>query len=161
MGKKLSTSTEPIISFDFGGQKYREVIDNLSVSNDDDINPERIRQLLNKAPSKYSYWSAVHADIAVSLRAEQDAFDMWIASKYALQKKEKGDQKYVSEKSKMYEVMITYTDEYTKRTKKLRDLETAKDKAEILVKSFEMQSRTLQTIAALLRAELEMQNSAT
>ena len=148
------------MSFEFGGQTYFDNYTNLAIQDGDEVNPERLRVLLSQVPGRYSYWGGVLAEISQTLRQTQDAFDMWIAAKYAEQKKEKGDQKYVSEKSKMYELMVTYPKAYAEKTNEIRALETAKEKAEVLVKSYDMQSRTLQSVASLVRAELGIMGQA-
>lgn len=158
LGRTAASANE--INFEFGGTSYRDVIENLSVTDADEINPERIRLLLNYAPGRYAYWSGVAANISAALQSAQDAFEVWLADKYAQQKKDAGDQRYVSEKSKLYALMTAYPTAYAKHLKGIRELEIAKEKAYVLVKSYEMQSRTLQTIASLLRAELEIEGKA-
>ena len=144
------------MSFEFRGQTFFDSYANLAIQDGEEISPEHLRVLLSQVPGRYSYWGAVLAEISQALRQAQDAFDMWIATKYSEQKKERGDQKYVSEKSKMYELMVTYPKAYAEKTNEVRSLETAKEKAEVLVKSYDMQSRTLQSVASLVRAELGM-----
>lgn len=164
MAKKIAkdklTSKRPsevIVDFEFNKVSYREVVENLSSDYDLDIDPAKIRYLLNRAPSKFAYWGAVLAKVNTALRNAEDKYEFWFARKYNVVIKGMEGGKYVAETSKRYKVMTDYPEDYIKYTAIIRQLKDARDKAEILMKAYEMQSRTLQTIASSLRAELELQ----
>jgi hypothetical protein len=61
-----------------------------------------------------------------------------------------------TETYKKSQVILLNAEEYKKRQKRLNVLYYVKDKLKVLINSYEMQSRTLQTIASSLRKEMEI-----
>jgi len=118
-----------------------------------EMTSEEIRVYLNRAPSKYAYWSSLLADINQRLRIKNDAYDFWFAMKMS-RLDIKGRP---SEAAKKTQVILTFPDEYKTKRKEISELEYVRDQTTVLVKAYEMQSRTLQTVGSLMRSEMELQ----
>lgn len=147
-------SNSVVVQFEFNGETYQDVTESLSISGED-FDPEKVRSLLNRVPAKFAYWSNVLAEIETQRRSRELEFEFWYAEEY-LPLVEQEAKTYPTEGARRFKIMTKEAVEFNRRTKEIDSLKSAQAKAETLVKSFEMQSKTLQTIASSLRAELSM-----
>lgn len=153
--KKLSdiqsSPGETLIEFEYGGRNHSERLSAIELP-EDELTPENVRFALNRAPAKFAYWSKMAAQVADEIGRVEAAYEFWFAEKYkeVTRESSKGSETY-----KKYLVMTTYPDEYRKFTAKIRTLAYVKSRVNILVKAFEMQSWTLQTLSSSLKAEFE------
>ena len=149
-GKNLGELSGESIEFTFEGQQHSDLLPQLS-----EITTDQIRTALNKAPAKYGYWSSMLADVNAKIRAANAEYDFWYAEVYSAIDQEEPKK---TEGWKKNQIILMHTVDWKKRMKRLSELHLVKDKVETLVKSYEMQSRTLQTVAGLIRAEMELSN---
>jgi len=147
--KEAKSSMDSTLEFNYEGQSYGDSVANLELSN---LTPEEVRVALNRAPAKYAYWGGFHASVNTKIDEQKADMDVWFAKKYSEVARE--DPKATETAKKNY-IMLAYNVEYSERLNNIRALELARDKVSVLVKAYEMQSRTLQSIAGLMRAELE------
>lgn len=138
------------ISFRYNDEEFEDAESNLQL---DDISVEKLRVYLNRAPAKYAYWSSIKAQINKQLSETKTEYDIWFNERYhrVCLSNEKATETY-----KKTQVMIDNAKDYRAKQAAIRELEYAVEQASTLVKSYEMQSRTLQTIASLLRTEMEL-----
>ena len=149
--KDISKDRGHKISFKFNGRAYSDTTAVLELER---VIPEETRSALNRAPAKYAYWAGLKADIAEAFRNETTNYEVWWAK--AFYEAEKAYPPRTAAGTIKNEVILCNVTEYKKWREKLSGLQTAMDKAGALANSFEMQSRTLQTIGGLLRREMEM-----
>lgn len=135
------------IVFSFEGHIYQDNTARLQV---DKLTPEEVRHALNRAPSKYAFWGAMLAKVERMVGAKRAAYELWLATKQS-----KYSTTRMSETAKRYAVMVSYPNEYKTWQKAILELEEVRSKIAVLVKAYEIQSRTLQSVSGLLRAELE------
>jgi hypothetical protein len=143
---------EPI-EFDFGGTHYREPMANLKL---DTMTPSDIRTALDRVTPKYAYWSSKAADISKTIREVETNYEVWFAQKRTEVKIDNVPKFKISETMIKNEAILVNVKDYKKKQEELSNLYYVRDKMTLLVKSFEMQSRLLQTIASLLKAEMGM-----
>jgi hypothetical protein len=143
------------IEFDCGGTHYIESMANLKL---EAMTPVEIRTALDRCVPKYAYWSNILADVAKTIRETETSYELWFAEKYSdiSGKWTETKGRYVAEGTKKNEVILMNIKEYKKWQRDLNDLYFVRDKLMLLVRSYEMQSRLLQTIASLLKTELGM-----
>lgn len=142
-------SSQEVINFELDGQQFSEVLENLTLG---DISPDKVRVALDRAPSKYAYWSNLLAEVNGKIRAAEAEYEYWYAKAYSDIDSEEPKK---TESWKKNQVIIVNTQEWKKRIRRNSELQLVKDHLSTLVKAYEMQSRTLQTVAGLLRAEME------
>lgn len=137
------------LTFEYDGQTYKETLSNLELTM---LTPDDVRMALNRAPAKFAFWGAFQAQVSERLDDEKSQLDFWFADKY---RDAARDDPKSTETAKRNYIMLTYSREYSSRLQTIRALEFVRERVSTLVKAFEMQSRTLQSIAGLMRAELE------
>jgi len=138
------------IEFEFQKQKYVENIeDALELS---EMTPSEIMEYLNKAPSKFAYWSTIMADILEKRRAFDLEYELWWDVCY--DDESTGNEK-MTEGWKKTQARLTNVEEYTKRQKIMQKYDNVASRCQILIESFKMQVNRLQSIGALKRAELQ------
>jgi hypothetical protein len=145
---------ETIVAFSYNGKEYTDKDSNLELR---ELTPEQVRISLNRAPAKYAYWSSLLAEVNFALDDLSNQFDFWFAEKYNIVVT--ADPK-TTETAKKNNVMLNNAKEYKVWLFKLGQLRVARDKLSTIVKAYEMQSRTLQTVAGLIRSELERMGDA-
>lgn len=150
--KKVSALSSESVDFVFDDQQYTDLTSNLELS---DITTDQIRAALNRAPAKYIYWSHLLADVNSKVRASDAEYEYWYANVYSAIDSEDPKKTEGWKKSR---IILNNTSDWKKRIKRRSDLLLVKDKVSALVNAYEMQSRTLQTVAGLLRAEMELSN---
>ncbi len=148
--KKVSSLSLESVDFVFEDQKYTDLTSNLELSN---ITTDQIRAALNRAPSKYIYWSHLLADVNSKIRASDAEYDYWYAEVYSEIDSEEPKK---TEAWKKGRIILNHVSDWRKRMKRKSSLLLVKDKVSALVNAYEMQARTLQTVAGLLRAEMEL-----
>jgi hypothetical protein len=157
MAKKSLDSTrddvEGKIEFEFGGAHYIEPMANLKL---DTMTPSDIRTALDRVTPKYAYWSSKAADISKTIREVETLYEVWFAQKRSEVKLDNVPKFKISETMIKNESILMNVKNYKKKQDELTHLYYVRDKMTLLVKSFEMQSRLLQTIASLLKVEMGM-----
>lgn len=144
--KKVFAKSESI-SFEFNGKDYREEFNhNLVVET---LIPEDIKNVLNKTPSKYAYWSSIKSDIKKELNDLEVIYNQWFAEKYSKQPEK------LTETNKKYNVILENTEYVKNYFRKKNNLILASDKVSALVEAYEIQSHTLQSISSLTRGEMQ------
>jgi hypothetical protein len=144
------------IEFDYSGTHYIEPMANLKL---DAMTPSEIRVALDRVTPKYAYWSSKMADVSKVISEAETSYELWFAEKRSQVKLTDIPKFKVSEAMIKNEAMLMNVKEYKKWKGDLSSLYFVKDKMALLVKSFEMQSRLLQTIASLLKVEMGMLGS--
>ncbi len=153
MGKDLKdkgSKDQIIVSFMFEDKQYRDTDSSLRLT---ELTTEQVRIALNRAPAKYAYWAVVAAKIARHMTSLKDDYDFWYSSKYAAV-----DESYPkrTETFKKTQIVVGNSKQYKALRKQLAEVQFALDQANTLVKAYELQSRTLQTVGSLLKAEMEL-----
>ena len=155
--KNLETVVAPgeMIEFNYETSHYQEPLANLKL---EAMTPDEIRKALDRCVPKYAYWSNILADVSKTIRETETSYELWFARKYSdiSGKWTETKGRYVAEGTKKNEVILMNIKEYKKWQEDLNKLYFVRDKLSLLVKSYEMQSRLLQTIASLLKAEMGM-----
>jgi hypothetical protein len=143
------------VEFMYGGVRYAEPMANLHL---EAMTPLEIRTALDRVTPKFAFWSSKLADLSKVIRETETAYEMWFAEKYAAASGRwtEAKSRYIAEGTKRNEVILNNVKEYKKWQSDLSELSFVKDKMSLLVKSFEMQSRMLQTIASLMKTEMGM-----
>lgn len=137
------------IEFTFEKNQYAENLEEeLELS---EMTPGEIMDALNKAPSKFAYWSSVLADIMDRRRKFDLSYELWYAGCYSTV--EEGNEKK-TEGWKKNEILLQFANEYTKKMSIKIQFSHVQDKCKILIDSFGKQIGTLQSIGALKRLEL-------
>lgn len=156
MAKKVITKEvlQSNISFKYGDQAYEE-----STSGHLDLialTPLELKEALNRAPGKYAYWSSILADISKDLNDLEAKYKLWYAEVY-LRVRSANDNKGTESffEQTIYSQYAAKMQEYLRRK---NDLVHARDKCKAIVAGYEIQSRTLQTIAGIYKQELGMIN---
>ena len=139
-----------VVEFDYDGDHFVDTDSNLSV---EELTPEAVRGALNRAPAKYAYWAGILAKINDELRKQEDSFEFWKAPKY---KSISEENPKATETYKNTQVMLDNIKEFKLKKQELNELTFAAAKCGILVKAYEMQSRTLQSVGSLFRTEMEL-----
>ncbi len=143
-------SDKKVVEFDYNNQHYVDRESDLQVM---EMTPETVRIALNHAPKKYAYWANILSDIDDILEKKKTSFEFWKASKFKRISDEfpKATATYVNN-----QIMLDFPEEYKAKWKDIREIEYAKTKCAILVKAYEMQSRTLQSVGSLFKSEMGM-----
>jgi len=149
--KDISKDRGHKISFKFDGRTYSDTTALLELER---IIPEETRSALNRAPAKYAYWAGLKADIVEAFRDATTDYEVWWAKVFYEAEKEYPARTAAG--TIKNEVILCNVTEYKRWKKKLSELQTGIDKSGALADSFEIQSRTLQTVGGLLRREMEM-----
>jgi hypothetical protein len=144
---KGSGEVEKTTSFTYGGKDYSETTSNLELQT---LTPEEVRIALNKAPAKFAYWSGFQQRCKKEMSQLQLEYDLWFATCY----RSLADPK-MTETAKKQAVMLDNVKEYKAWQTKIHDLQFCIDQLSVLSKSYDMQSRTLQSIGGLLKSEME------
>lgn len=145
-------SIDKVVSFKWRGKSYTETVrNNLRLSS---IGLVEVMKVLNEAPSKFAYWSSLLADVNLEIAKLEKEHSFWNAEKYL--------QVVSRSKKKLTETQIRNTI-LLKYPKSMRSYLTKRDrllwvKAKLvsITKSYDMSSRTLQSISGLLKQELAM-----
>ncbi len=139
------------ITFKFGDRTYNEVIEgNLELS---ELTPDQVKEALNRAVGKFAFYASLRADAKrIEAKITTD-FKVWEADRF---NQVKSEPDYKKETGKVIDnrVIIEYQNEYLEHQRKIRDIAMITDKLYVLVQSFEMMTKTLQSVLAMLRAEL-------
>lgn len=154
--KKIRAGSEDadkrFISFKIGDKVYNECIDgDIELS---ELTPDEMKNALNRAVGKYAYYGSIRAD-AKRLQAKIDSeYEAWKAvtineiSKRADMAKSTG-------KALEIQMMVENEDAFKRWEKQKRDINMITDKLYVLINSFELMTKTLQSCLAMSRAELE------
>jgi hypothetical protein len=144
------------VSFNYNENEYSEKIQGvLELKN---LTPPEVKEALNKASGKFAYWSALLADISDDIFQHNLKYDLWYAKKYLLIDEELTPASAKDKKTETYiknYFMKKYETEYEKIMKKKGVLALAHAKCTAIVKAFDMQSRTLQSINSMNKSELD------
>lgn len=156
MGKldAIDSNKGVAVTFSFLGETYTEYIENLSVRDiKQQMSIDEVRSMLNQTPSRYAYWSSLVADITNELARHNESYDLWMAKTSHLESRDMP--KTASGTARMQRVMVNHSEEYRKRRKVILQLTYARDKAKVIANTYDMQSRTLQSVLSSLRREIE------
>lgn len=140
-----------VIEIKMGDKVYTEAIeDNISLS---EMSPETVINALNRAVGKYAFYATLRADAKRILAMTETDFKAWEAQKYSdIQKLPD----YVKATGKTIDTQVILQNEREWRTwqKKITKVSSLCDKLWLLIQSFELMTKTLQSVLAMQRAEL-------
>jgi len=143
---------ERFISFKIGDKVYSECIDgNIELS---ELTPDLVQNALNRAVGKYAYYGSIRAD-AKRLQAKiTSEFEAWKAVRMNLILKLP---EYAKETAKKIEIkmMIDNQETYSEYERRVRDVDMICDKLYVLQNAFELMTKTLQSVLAMSRTELD------
>ncbi len=142
------------IEFEWGKRTYSEVIEgNIELA---EMAPDEIASALNRAVGNYAFYGSLRADAKRMQSQMETDYQMWWAT--AFQKVNNDPElkkKLTTEKAKERQVMLDNHKEYLEWERRKRNIQIVIDKALVLVNSFELMTKTLQSVLAFRRAELE------
>jgi hypothetical protein len=122
------------------------------------LDPESIMDALNKAVGKLAFYGSLRADAKKILARQIAQFEIWIAR---VIDEVSGSPEYrgakVTEKSRLNRAILMNSEEYGRRKEVMATTEKIIDKLWVLQNGFEVMTKTLQSILAFRRVELESQ----
>ena len=146
--KKIQDLSNEVIEVQVEREKKVYLLDDLRLAS---VSAEDVKNALNGISASYAYWASILADLNSKIRAAEAEYDYWYAGAY-----DDVDEDKRTESWKKTQIFLVYSKEWKMRIKRKSDLMLTRDKVSALVKALDMQSRVLQTIAALLRVEMEV-----
>lgn len=140
-----------MIEFDFEGRVISEVIDdNIELS---EMTPDEVINALNRAVGKYAYYASLRAD-AKKMQSNIEAQEQhWNAVKYK-EVTDNPDFKKATVKAIEAQIIIDNEKQWKQLQKKKSSIQHVCDQLYVLVNSFELMTKTLQSVLAMMRAEL-------
>ena len=140
------------VEFAWGDRTFSEVIeDNIELS---ELTPDECENALNRAVGKYAYYSSLRADAKHMQSKATTDYKMWEAKAVTDVAANPDHKKLTSEKARMNQVLVDKGNEWKTHMKIQRDLELVVDKLYVLVQSFELMTKTIQSVLAMKRTEL-------
>lgn len=145
-------SNDRFISFKIGEKVISEVIDgNIQLS---ELTPDELKNALNRAVGKFAYYGSMRAD-AKRLEAKFEAeYKAWRAVKMN-EISHRPDFAKATGTAIDIQVQVENVEEIEAFERKKRDIAMITDKLYVLIQSFELMTRTVQSVMAMARAELE------
>jgi len=141
------------IDIEWRGREYSEDIADFKLSN---ITPLELKHSLNEVPSKFAFWGSVYADVNKEIDQLKSDFDLWYVVEYG---RVSAANPKATESAKKNEIYLDNPTEVKSYHNTLNALSAVKAKVKAIVEAYEMQSRTLQTIASMIRQELAVLKS--
>ena len=117
-----------------------------------DQSVDSVREALISISADYAYWHNLLSEVNAKIRSVEAEYDYWYAEKYSWQEEIPG--KKTTESFKKNAIILDNAAEWKLKLSKKSALYLTRDKITGLLKSLDMQSRVLQTVAALIRAEM-------
>jgi hypothetical protein len=145
-------SEKKVIEIKWKGKEYCEAIDNFKLAN---ITPMELKVALNEVSARFAFWGAVYSDVNKEIDQLKSDFDMWYITEYG----NLAPNPKATETSKKNDIYLNNQKEVMEYHNTLNQLTAVKGKVKAVVDVYEMQSRTLQTIAAIIRQELAVLKS--
>lgn len=147
-----SDSNERFISFKIGDKVYNECIDGqLELS---ELSPDEMKNALNRAVGKYAYYGSIRADakrLQAKITSEYEAWKAITINEIS----KRPDMAKSTGKALEIQMMVENEEEYKIWEKKSRDINMITDKLYVLINSFELMTKTIQSCMAMSRVELE------
>ncbi len=139
------------IEFSLGHKTYTEVIQgNIMLSR---LVPDEVMDALNRAVGKYAFYGALRADAKrMEAMVNTDA-KAWNAEKFH-KIQQQDEYKKATGKIIDTQIIIQFPEEWRKWQAKVAKAEAITDKMWILIQSFELMTKTLQSVLAMQRTEL-------
>lgn len=141
-----------IISFKIGEKIYKECIDgDIQLS---ELTPDQMKNALNKAVGSFAFYGSLRADakrLQSKVNSEYEAWKAIVLNKIA----SRPENAKATGKALDVIMIVEYGDQYKIWERKIRDINMIVDKLYVLIQSFEMMTRTLQSCMAMTRTELE------
>ena len=143
--------SELFVSFQWGDRVYKEAIEgNLELS---ELTPDEVKNALNRAVGKYAFYASLRADAKkMQAKIETDA-KAWEAQKYAYIA-EMPDFKKATGKAIENQIIVQFLKEWRDWEGRKASIQQITDKLLVLVNSFELMTKTLQSVLAMMRIEL-------
>lgn len=142
-----------VVKFSWQGEDYEERIENYNLKN---ISIMEIKEALNKVSGKYTYWASKVAEVAKSFEGLQLAYDIWYAKTYLGVSKNNSK---ATEKMKNNVILVEQEEDVRSKLSQLHDITHVLGKLKAIVKGYEIQYKTLQSLSAIHRHEIEQLNS--
>jgi len=140
------------VDFKWGNKIYKEVIEgNIELG---EMSPDDMSDALNRAVGNFAFYGALRADAKKMLSQIEAEYGMWFALKTQEITKNPDYKKITTEKARVQQVMMDNAKEWETWEQKKRSVQLVIDKAYVLVQSFELMTRTLQSVLAFRRQEL-------
>ena len=152
-GVKSINPQDTKISFVWKNRKCIERIKDFKLNS---ITPMELKEALNEVPAKYAFYSSLYSDIILEVDKHKTDFDLWYVNQYA-EVSEKNSK--ATESAKKNQVYLRNPDRVRGYHKTLNRLNALKMKVRAIVDAYEMQSRILQTLSAVMRQELAVLRS--
>ncbi len=139
------------IEFSLGKKTYTEAIEgNIMLSR---LVPDEVMDALNRAVGKFAFYGALRADAKrMEAKINTDA-KAWNAEKFH-EVQQQDDFKKATAKIIDTQIIIQFQDDWRMWQGRVAKAEAITDKMWILVQSFELMTKTLQSVLAMQRAEL-------
>jgi len=151
---KKSFQKKSLISFSFGGKIYQELIEgNIELS---ELTPKEVKKAINRAVGKYAFYASLRADAkAVESRITAD-FELWKAERYSVIESDSDFmKKKPTETTKKYRMLLDNQESYKAYQNKLIRISKTIAKLYVLVDTFDMMGRVLQSVLAMQRTEMD------
>jgi hypothetical protein len=144
------------IELKWGKKTYSEVIEgNIELA---EMAPDEISDALNRAVGNFAFYGSLRADAKKMQSQMETDYDMWFAEEFSKVASNPDYKKLTTEKAKAQQVMLDNQPIYLEWQNKKRSIQLVIDKAYVLVQSFELMTRTLQSVLAFRRVEFSSAN---
>ena len=141
---------ESTITFFYGGDHYlEEIADNFTM---EDLSIMEIKEKLNELPGKFAYWKSFQSSIELEIEELDEQYTKWYAQAYLAADNEAP--KGATETYKKNAVILDNKEDYDKFREKRGNLKRALGQIEVIVKSLDKMSFTLQALASLTQSEM-------
>lgn len=138
------------VDFQFIGSDYSvPLMDNLQIRN---LSVIEIKEALNKVSGEVTYWESLLTDVDTELNNLNDKYESLYA-KWYMEASEEAPPKS-TEGYKKSLILVNNTTKHKAYLRNKRALEKVRGKIKSLVKGYETQSRTLQSIAGITKTQL-------
>lgn len=143
---------ERAVKFKWGGRVYNEVIEgNIELG---EMAPDDLADALNRAVGNFAFYGSLRADAKKMLNQIETDADMWMAMQTNKVGNNPDYKKLTSDKAKGQQVMLDNSKEWSDWEAKKRAIQLVVDKSYVLVTTFELMTKTLQSVLAFRRQEL-------
>jgi hypothetical protein len=138
-----------VIQFEWRGKPFQEEIVSFKLR---EVCVEDLKDALNEVSAKFAYWSNIHAEIVREISDLSKDYNDFFVGEYAAVSRsmEKG----ATETAKKNQIALDNPQATKDHYILLAGLEFAKNKARVIIDSYEMQSQNLRSLKSILEKEM-------
>ena len=145
--------SDRVITFKMGDRVIKEVIENnIELS---ELTPDEVKNALNRAVGKYAYYASLRADAKKMMAKIEIEATSWSAEKYNFISQQP-DYKKATGKAIETQIVVQFQPEWKQWEARKAAIQLVVDKLLVLVNAFDLMIKTLQSVLAMMRTELNM-----